>query len=992
MKILFLHLSDLHIKGASQVNLKVDKIVSAVHSIGSVDKCILICSGDLAYSGNENEYKSVRKFFHFLLTNLGKSKNQFIESYFVPGNHDMIFPANPRKSSDILEYYKECREEEMFSLELKSQGFFFEYAKSKKCFIKNNVVDSILKKYNGYKIQFNLINTAPFSTLKQDNKEIHYLPDAELYSLIKEDEADLAITVMHHSTEWFHWKTKDSLEKVLRTHSDIVFQGHEHTVRTSKTDYILSKGGEFSGAMSHKSTFSTLVFDTKSLVCEETEFQWNDEQTMFCRKGDLRQFTVTPKTNILVPNSDYISHLLEDPQKLTKSILDYFVFPKLFYNKRNAHKEGTLVTEDSFWDKLFEQKIINVSGKSRVGKTTFLKYIFSQCMGKKMVPLYFGSDAYYSKSTPDKILKNLFSEQYGENEFLYEKYDQLDSNKKVLLIDDFDLITNKDNQENLIRIVSNKVDYIIFTSKNSVELDITKIAKDMLLEAEGYYSVKIDDFYREKRTELVRNICRVSKQNATEFTDYLCEIINRLVDKRHGLFELSPEYIAQYVKYFLNRPDDRKGEAVFNVIFETNIRNAILQCGYNIEHCLIVLEEIAFQMHKKKNEHISHTEIITIIDELSSRRGLTIDNIRCLDTILSARILKESGEKNVYEFYNHNYLAYFIAKKINKLIEKNGLGIPELQYIFTNICFGINDNILLFLSFLRENTAFAINLCEMLNELVNEIEELDFDKNNVSFIKLHPKMNVSFPTPEVKQGIDEASENGEKWRREHENEEISFRGVYDYNESDANTFHNRIVRAIKYLEIISKSLISHFVNLDLIEKNKIIELMYSAPNRILFALLKPFDNRYEEVIDKLKGIADSMEGTSKWEKEDIAEILSISAISLCLSLYDSIAFLGVNSETLQLLNKVEMRNSNDKIVNLIMEENGGRTDNFINKAIKLKEDEKDEFINSLIKRIVRKHLITRTVDYKLKDKVADKIFSSSKKRLILDSLNKHNKR
>ena len=68
------------------------------------------------------------------------------------------------------------------------------------------------------------------------------------------------------------------------------------------------------------------------------------------------------------------------------------------------------------------------------------------------------------------------------------------------------------------------------------------------------------------------------------------------------------------------------------------------------------------------------------------------------------------------------------------------------------------------------------------------------------------------------------------------------------NEANASSFAYKLSRAVKYLEVISKSLISHFVNLESSEKQKIIKLMYSAPNRILFALLSSLD--YERTVDE----------------------------------------------------------------------------------------------------------------------------------------------
>jgi hypothetical protein len=232
----------------------------------------------------------------------------------------------------------------------------------------------------------------------------------------------------------------------------------------------------------------------------------------------------------------------------------------------------------------------------------------------------------------------------------------------------------------------------------------------------------------------------------------------------------------------------------------------------------------------------------------------------------------------------------------------------------------------------------------------------------------------------------------EKLRREEEIEKIQFKSVYDYNETDAEKFPNKIVRAIKYLEIISKSLISHFEDMDLPEKQQIMNLMYSAPNRILYALFKPFDDKYDKIVDELYELIKSVETPRELAKEEfskamIEEAFSRQAIAMVLTVYDNIAFFGTNSATLQLLNNCEMPNSNYKIANLLMEENGGSANSFVTKAIKLKEDEDDDFVTNLVRLVTRKHLITKNVDYKIRERIADKVFTpSSKKQLLLTSL------
>src|SRR5680860_1803009 len=110
MKILFLHLSDLHIGQSENIEIrKIDKLVDSLNILQGFDECIIICSGDLASRGYENDYKNVRYLFGNLISKIREKfcKGKFLTFLLVPGNHDADFTNAKRTGETIQQYYNE---------------------------------------------------------------------------------------------------------------------------------------------------------------------------------------------------------------------------------------------------------------------------------------------------------------------------------------------------------------------------------------------------------------------------------------------------------------------------------------------------------------------------------------------------------------------------------------------------------------------------------------------------------------------------------------------------------------------------------------------------------------------------------------------------------------------------------------------------------------------------------------------------------------------
>ena len=226
MKILLLQISDLHCKdGDNRFREKIDKTVSALRQLEKFDKILLIISGDLTDRADENAYKAVRGLIGKLLINLSGTYNcGFINTLVVPGNHDIKLSKGCRGANKILNWNKD----EHLGTELDKMKHFFNYANSKQCFKENKICDVKNITMDNLNIQVCLLNSAPYSTTEDDDKQLHYLPTYIGEKLNRTEKADLKITVMHHSYEWFDWDTKAMLKESLVT-DDVVFFGHDQT-------------------------------------------------------------------------------------------------------------------------------------------------------------------------------------------------------------------------------------------------------------------------------------------------------------------------------------------------------------------------------------------------------------------------------------------------------------------------------------------------------------------------------------------------------------------------------------------------------------------------------------------------------------------------------------------------------------------------------------------------------------------------------------------
>jgi hypothetical protein len=356
-------------------------------------------------------------------------------------------------------------------------------------------------------------------------------------------------------------------------------------------------------------------------------------------------------------------------------------------------------------------------------------------------------------------------------------------------------------------------------------------------------------------------------------------------------------------------------------------------------------------------------------------------------------------KNNHYRFKNKNYFAYFVARKIERNINtanefQQVRNKEDIDFLARNICFTINDRILMFLTYLKSNTNFVINLCEQLPILLKDFEEINLDSYNIRmFYKAFVK-KISIPSIKEKEQIERVEEEIEIFKKSNE-DEISFINEYNYNEQDINSFPNNINRAIKYVEIISKSFVSQFSILNKEKKEMISKTIFEAPNKIIYAILKPLDDKFDEfatyyykIIKDIKKREAEAKG-EEYKKETLEEIedfLIDTSRAIALSIYDQFSFNSATSKTIKVLEMFTDIKGTSQIQKLLMISNSKTTNEFIEEAIRLLH----KYTNNLllitfIKLIVRVYVIRRPeLSYRYIDKICSNILGDeNKKELVI---------
>lgn len=831
MNVLMVHIGDLHLKKNVHIeDDKISKISDALNEyVGKVSNVIIICTGDIANTGSEEEYKTAKYFFNKLIYSLKERFNVNIKVYCVPGNHDIqIDPSESFRQTQITDLNLEkefLKENNYFKF---TSGLYRRHQEPYDIYSKNLRL-----------VRINMINTAPFSNIEHVDKELHYVSEKSLSSF-NYDKNKLNLTMMHHSIEWFHENIKNQLDFKIRDNTDVLFLGHEHdqhidSFERDDNNLLISRVGEFNvEAYSDSTSFNSIFYDEQKNEVIFKIHNWNRARKIYLNQTKKRN-NLCRKNGVPYSN-EFTLKLIEDEKlSIGNSIEEYFVFPEIEYNKKNILDMNKLINI------IKKNKYISISGTIDSGKTTLLKELYLT-LKQEMFALYLDKGS-IDKKNIKSIIKYAVNNQIDDQNSL-DIYNQKPVDDRIVFVDDFDLIKDEKNQDYLIEYLKQYFGIIIFTNNTNSIVDIEETFKEKY--ALDISTVNINRFTIRQRTNLIDKIGKLFETDIKH--DEPNSSIEVNLEHTPELKMLGNTFMIQFIYTSIRQGNLFSGTDKFDAMFEKILKDNIIANSNERNRNLyfIILQQLAMEMHKNRLNSVPDSYIAKIVETYNQEYGNKVNYIDFVKCMISSNILNKY-DCNQYVFVNRLYLAYFVAKQICKEVN-NDEDNTELNYVINNVCFGINGDILLFIIYMMQRTNLLFSINNQLKKITGQWPMFSFEKKNINF--LMKKKNVSAIENIDDSDIKEAHDSAVEVEKEHmELVTYEYKGIYDYDEKDISKQVNQWTSALKLLELLARGLNSFCDELPVKDKSIIIDSIYQESNKLLFNILETVDSNFQNFVD-----------------------------------------------------------------------------------------------------------------------------------------------
>lgn len=726
MKILLLHLSDMHIKAESnQVFRRKEQITKAVqHLVTEVeDDLFMVVSGDITNSGKHSEYHQAKGFLDSIKGDIEQYCEKKVKMILVPGNHDCDFGMNNKTREILVKAIQQNGDANVDSgiidrcCEL--QNGFFElmgyYPADGTSLLQDKLVKIVRYSIGQFNVTFNCYNTSWISEMTEQPGKMHF--PINLYSRDSFlAETDLSVGVLHHTPAWLNPHNARDFATHLNNTSHIILTGHEHTASKSMRDDLAGTiTFHIEGAVlqqeheGEESGFNVLIVDLEKQQHKIYQYAWEGDIYVPSSESGWRSYQswkLMSKLSFVINSAfekGFLSELgaqIRHPNKSEIVLEGLFVYPHLrdLTVDKSRDKEALKdVVEAKCLCEIHEtENRVLLVGSENSGKTTLCKTMFKHYYENGYVPIYLDGRRLKSTSIEyfSRVVGDCFTEQYSGDAHSVEKFKQLENDKKLVIIDDFDkLRLNIKSRSVLLSNINEHYPNIIITGSDLFPIgEILSEEKQTDFAIDKYRQYQILPFGHLMRSRLVEKWNTLGKEEIIDEeelirkNDEAQQIINMIIGKNY--VPSYPIFLLIILQTIEAGHSHHLEESSFGYYYQYLVIEAIGRVVRNndeIDAYHTFLTELAYGMFTNRSREISgssfnefHLWYCQEYDVSPSFTNLVNPDI-LLNNLITAKILESSmiGYRFKYRYIYNFFLARYLA---------NNLADPAIRQEIGEMC------------------------------------------------------------------------------------------------------------------------------------------------------------------------------------------------------------------------------------------------------------------------------------------------------------------
>ncbi len=939
MKLTILHLSDIHIHDSSDSVLKQASHIASSCFINARDSdaCLIIVTGDIAFSGQTHQYDEAELFLLIIKEEIQKEGCPLVDIITVPGNHDCSLKPENRARTLIIDRVisdpDEATHDDVIEICTESQKAYFEF-QNKVTEIKAIFDNKLWKEYkftvSGKNIRISAINAAWMSRIPEEAGQLVF--PIELFNNQLEEFADIRLALLHHPLNWYCQDSYHPLRQSLRTHANIILSGHEHlpssgTIKDSQAGNSLYF--EAAALQPHEEnlepSFSVFFISLDDNNIDENRYII--ESNLISKQVFFSHiiFDGENKNNGDYELTNYFRESLRDPggnfthpQKDKIYLDDIFVYPDV--KKIDAeinNKESYTSTKNIIFREYKDRKILFL-GEDKSGKSTILYHIFSQYYSNGFLPLYLKANELSSSNVKDikKIIDKQVKIQYSKPSIL----DLSSKEKKVVMVDDIHKIGgNSKVLSSVIKYLEKHFTSIILTASSEFEFaSLVNIdASDSLA---GYETYEIQRFNLRLRHQLIKKWCICDSINTKPELDEKIHEIESLVNTIIGknLVPSQPIYLLILIQSCQKNQQNELQNSSFAYYYQYIITKSFGESGVKreqLDELFNYLSYFSWFVCERKISEISFSDI-KIFNKEFCDKFVTIDLNDRLALLCSAKILSKRGD---YYAFAYPYIYFFF---LGKFLADN-LYKDNIKDFVIHCCDNLeihhNSDTILFLTHHNNNHPWIVNrILSILQSCFKENDaiQLNHDMDKINKL-IDTTAHILIAEPDVDKNQEELRKIKDDFEKENHSEEepdneikrSSEHGTEKENDVIANTisFASKVNLLLRTAEILGQIVKNYYGSLERNIKQELINEIFNSPLRLLgtfFQTIKDDPLSFAKELEKV--IERDHPNLSKDKKEEIARKFIFNILGIMST--------GLILRTAQFVNSNELKEDISKVI------------------------------------------------------------------------------